>query len=806
MKNKRVLNKAKAFPDTSLSLSYEARRKKMQNILIASGATLCVLIFFFSIPRPEFDDPACTVILAEDGTLLSASIAADEQYRFPPAGRVPEKFARCILTFEDRHFYQHPGINPFSILRAAWNNIKAGRIVEGGSTITMQTVRLSRKGKSRTFGEKIVEAVLSLRLEAGISKDEILSMYCNNAPFGGNVVGLDAAAWRYYGRSADELSWAEAAALAVLPNSPALVFPGRNPAELQRKRDRLLKHLYYDGAIDSMSLQLALLEPLPSEPLRMPRQAPHLLTRALTEGLQGEIIKTSVDPVLQELAGEVLKRHYSRLSGNQIHNAAILVIDVETNLARVYIGNTTGERFGKHVDVITAPRSTGSILKPFLYASLLHEGRILPRTLVPDIPTQLGSYTPKNFHAGYDGAVHASRAISRSLNIPAVRLLMDYGIEKFHFSLRSLGLTTITRSPDNYGLSLILGGAEATLWDLAGVYAGMARDLKHFVSNNGRYNRNNYHTPLYRIEQYEENEPVLHQYPVLDAASIWFCFEAMKEVARPDELAGWQYFTSSRSVAWKTGTSFGHRDAWAIGLNPDYVVAVWAGNASGEGRPNLTGVSAAAPIMFDIFGLLPASSWFEKPWDDLEHVPICSHSGHRASVWCNPAELTWIPRKGLETEPCPYHRLVHLNPELTHRVSDECMSISEMQSESWFVLPPAMEWYYKRRNPFYRELPPWLEGCRPDYENNPMVMLYPRVSNPEIYIPRDLDGETTEAVFEVAHRNDQVTIFWHLNDRYMGQTKNFHKMALNPAMGGHTLTLVDEIGNVLEMNFSVVNR
>ncbi len=765
-----------------------------------------IIIAFFSIKRPVIDDPACTVMISEDGSLLAATIASDEQYRFPVSQDVPDKFARSVIEFEDRYFYNHPGINPFSIIRAALNNIKARRIVQGGSTITMQTVRLYRKGKSRTFFEKIIEAVLALRLELGSTKSEILSMYVSNAPFGGNVVGLDAAAWRYYGRSAHELSWAESAALAVLPNSPGLIFPGKNPDMLREKRDRLLKRLYEKNHIDSITYKLALLEPLPGKPKPLPQVAPHLLFRSIADGKKGEEIVTSLNPVLQERALDIMERHHHRLAGNQIHNAAILVLDVETNKALVYIGNTPGEHHGNYVDIITAPRSTGSILKPFLYASMLHDGMLLPNTLVPDIPTQIGGYMPKNFHPGHDGAVSASRAISRSLNVPAVRMLQQYGVERFHYMLGKLGLTNVTRSPENYGLSLILGGAEATLYDLAGVYAAMARTLNNYRTNQSRYNQNNYRPPDYVAGSNATGNDVLLDHSVLDASAIYFCFEAMKKVARPDELAGWQYFASSRSVAWKTGTSFGHRDAWAIGLNPKHVVAVWVGNASGEGRPNLTGVSAAAPILFDVFAILPPAPWFEKPIDDMAYVPVCRQSGHRASNICTPKDTTWIPVKGLETKACPYHKLVHLNSKKTHRVTDKCININEMAVKPWFVLPPAMEWFYRNKNPFYNPLPPYMAGCNPGKDSNPMALLYPRIEKAIIHIPRDLDGDTTEAIFEVAHRNDNTTIYWHLNDKYVGSTRSFHKMSLQPEEGNHTLTLVDEKGNMLETNFRIIGK
>ncbi len=779
------------------------RKRKRLATLIA--ILLVLAISFFAIKEPAFTDPTCTVLVSKDNTLLAATIASDEQYRFPPSQDIPQKFTSCIIEFEDRHFFNHPGINPFSIARAAWNNIKAKKIVQGGSTITMQVIRLYRKGKDRTIFEKVIEAILALRLEATSSKNKILSMYTSNAPFGGNVVGLNAAAWRYYGRSPHELSWAESASLAVLPNSPAMVHPGRNPEVLQKKRNNLLERLHKNGTIDSITYKLALLEPLPHEPKPLPSLTPHLLTRAITEGKAGQLISTTIDPHLQQQVNGVLERHYSRLSGNQINNGAILILDIESNSALAYAGNTSGTNNGNQVDVITSPRSTGSILKPFLYAAMLHDGQILPRTLVADIPTQIGGYSPKNFHPEYDGAVPASRAIARSLNVPAVRMLQQYGVEKFHFILNKLGLTTITRNPDKYGLSLILGGAEATLWDLAGVYASMARTLNNYRLHQSRYDSRNYSAPSYTPREIEE-EPVLKEHSTLDASAIYFAFEAMKEVARPDELAGWQYFSSSRSVAWKTGTSYGHRDAWAIGLNPKYVVAVWVGNASGEGRPNLTGISAAAPVLFDVFSLLPTSSWFEKPIDDMARVPICRHSGHRALIDCSPVDTMWIPIKGLETAPCPYHITLHLNKERTHRVTDKCASIDEMVQKSWFVLPPAMEWYYKTKNPFYRQLPPYKEGCEPESGANPMELLYPRIEQTEIFIPRELDGNLTEAIFEVAHRDDNATIYWHLNDQYMGLTQSFHKLALRPAEGNHTLTLVDNYGNSVQTRFKVIGQ
>ncbi|NVO08679.1 MAG: penicillin-binding protein 1C [Bacteroidales bacterium] len=765
------------------------------------AVTIC---FWFWLPSPLFSDPTCTVITDEQSNLLDATIACDGQYRFPETNSIPPKFAKCIVTFEDRHFYQHPGVNPFSVWRALVQNIKAKKIVRGGSTISMQVIRLSRKGQSRSFSEKIVEIVLALRLELSYSKNKILRLYASHAPYGGNVVGIDAAAWRYFGRSANELSWAETASLAILPNAPSIIFPGKNQVAFKNKRNRLLKKLLNAGEIDSLTYSLSIQEPLPGEPKELPQLAPHLLTRAIIEGYSGKNVKTTINSNLQSRINNIVEYHKPRLEANSIHNIAVLVLDIETGNTLAYIGNTNPDSTatGKSVDVIKSPRSTGSILKPFLYAAMLNDGLILPNTLIPDIPTQIGSYAPKNFYPTYDGAVPASRALARSLNVPAVRMLQMYGVPKFHHVLNKMGLTTIKRSPDSYGLSLVLGGAEATLWDLAGVYSSLARMLNHFRPLQSRYNKLDIHPPTY-ISDTTRKTPIIDDHSILGAASIFLTFEAMREVARPDELSGWKYFASTRSVAWKTGTSYGHRDAWAIGLNPNQVVAVWVGNASGEGRADLTGVSAAAPIMFDVFGLLPPSGWFERPIDDMAFIPVCKQSGQRATDICEPIDSVWVPIAGLETPPCPYHRMIHLDEKGKYRVNDKCYDRDKMQHQSWFVLPPAMEWFYKSKKPDYRVLPSYLQGCKPENPQKPMAMLYPRIINAIISIPVNLDGTPSDIIFEAVHRTADATIYWHLDDKYVGTTKAFHKLALRPSTGKHVLTLVDGDGETLVTTFTI---
>lgn len=763
-----------------------------------------VAVFWFSTPSPLFADPTCTVIIDSNNELLDATIAKDGQFRFPEADSVPEKFSKCIIAFEDKHFYWHPGVNPFAITRAGYQNLKKGKIVSGGSTITMQVIRLSRKGQHRSFTEKIVEIILALRLEITYNKDEILNLYASHAPYGGNVVGINAASWRYYGRGSKDLSWAETAALAILPNAPSIIFPGKNQQAFLKKRNRLLSKLLVAGDIDSLTYNLSLQEPLPSEPKPLPQIAPHLLTRAIIDGFTGKMVATTIDANLQRRVSAIVDFYKPRFEANSIHNIAVLVVDVKTGSALAYVGNTNSENNdnGRSVDIIKSSRSTGSILKPLLYAAMLNDGLILPNTLIPDIPTQIAGYTPKNYLPTYDGAVPASKALARSLNVPAVRMLQMYSVAKFHYMLNELGLTTVTRSANSYGLSLILGGAEANLWDLAGLYSSMARSLNNFRTYQSRYNRHDLHPAAY-INDTTKRIPIIEENSVLNASSIFLTFEAMREVARPDELSGWKYFASSRSVAWKTGTSYGHRDAWAIGLNPNQVVAVWVGNASGEGRPDLTGVSAAAPIMFDVFGLLPPSNWFERPIDDMAFIPVCRQSGQRATDICEPIDSIWVPLVGLETAPCLYHRIIHLDAKGEFRVNDLCYDRDKMLHQPWFVLPPAMEWFYKTKKPDYRMLPPYRKDCKPESSLKSMAMLYPRSINAKISIPRNFDGSASEIVFEAVHRSNDATIYWHLDDKFVGTTKTFHKLALRPLLGSHILTLVDAEGERLVTPFTI---
>ena len=762
-----------------------------KRLSVTKKVILCILAFLvtgyiFCLPRHLFHVPYSTVVTDRNEELLGARIASDGQWRFPPRNTTPEKIKECLITFEDKHFYHHWGVNPFAIGRAFYQNVKNKRIVSGGSTLTMQTIRLARN-ESRTFREKLIEMIWATRLEFRASKEEILSMYISHAPFGGNVVGLDAAAWRYFGHSADDLSWAESAMLAVLPNAPAMIHLSKGRKTLLDKRNRLLKQLLEKKTIDSSTYELAISEPLPDEPHALPQIAPYLVSRFYQER-NGEYSRSTINKGIQTQVEDLAERWSNEFGRSDIRNLAILVIDIPSNQVVAYCGNVHFDRKqgGNQVDVIQAPRSTGSILKPFLYYAMLQEGSLLPDMLLPDVPVNINGFTPQNFSMQFEGAVPASEALARSLNIPAVTMLQRYGVPKFHSFLQQIGLKTINRSSSHYGLSLILGGAEATLWDVTNAYAMMGRSLLQLPQRSCSLL-----LPTSRIT--ESTDP-------FQPGAVWQTFDALKEVNRPEEI-DWKSIPSMQTIAWKTGTSYGFRDAWAVGVTPRYAVGVWVGNATGEGKPGLVGAQTAGPVLFDIFNLLPSSSWFTRPAGIFVEAEVCRKSGHLKGRFCDETDTLLVLPAGLRTEACPYHHLVTLSADESQRIYENCANTEPTLRKSWFTLPPVWEWYYKQHHPEYKPLPPFKAGCGED-SFQPMQFIYPPM-NARIKLPKQLDGSKGFLTVELAHNNPNATVFWHLDETYQAQTQDFHKISLQPAAGKHSLTAVDGEGNTISTTFFV---
>jgi penicillin-binding protein 1C len=501
---------------------------------------------------------------------------------------------------------------------------------------------------------------------------------------------------------------------------------------------------------------------------------------------------------IQRCVRRIVEQHGGRLDERGIRNLAAVVIDNREAAVVAYVGNVgldRGDEAGQSVDIVQSRRSTGSILKPFLYAAMIKEGGMTPVTLVADTPVRFEGFKPQNYDRRFRGAVPARTALAWSLNVPAVRELREYGVPRFENRLRQWGLTTLDRSPEDYGLTLVLGGAEGKLIEVAGLYAKMAQ-LASGAPRGGREVR------LLRDETEEAS-----RMRGLGAASAYLTLQALTAVNRPDEEGFWRNFSSSKWMAWKTGTSFGLRDAWAVGVTPRFTFGVWAGNADGGGKPGLTGLAAAAPVLFDLLGAVDGGGAIVRPWSGFRQVRVCRESGFLATELC-PAETVSVPEESLFDRMCPFHQTVHLDPSGRFRVDSRCAPVEGMRHESWFVLPPIQEYFYRAEHPEYRPLPPFRADCGggPGAERGSKVMnlIYPE-PDVSVYVPVELDGRAGEVVFEAVHREDGATIHWHLDERYVASTRVFHQLSMRPEPGQHRLVLTDGEGRRLERKFQVVN-
>ena len=779
--------------------------KKHRLKIFAVGFTAFVVWFALCLPNPLFDRPESVVLLDRNGSLLAARIATDEQWRFPQSDSLPERFVTALIAFEDRRFYDHHGVSLKALARATKQNLVAQRVVSGGSTLSMQVIRLARNNPTRSVWEKIGEVFRALRLEMRYTKTEVLGFYCTHAPMGGNVVGVEAAAWRYFRRSPHQLSWSEAATLAVLPNAPGLMHPGRNRDALREKRNRLLHYLHEHEHFDAITLEISLEEPLPEAPQALPQHALHLLHHVKKNMPNAHRFTSTLDVDLQRAAEERVNLHSELLQTNLVHNAAALIADAKTGEVLAYVGNSFGDGNGHDVDVVHAPRSPGSSLKPFLYAALLDDGSQTPDEWIRDVPVNFNGFSPKNFSETHSGVVPASEALARSLNIPAVIGLKRYGIGPFMEKLRELGFKQLNKPADHYGLSLILGGGETTLWELVDAWSRYTRTLSHFQENDGLYPTEI--EPLTAIRSSAEGENKKHgklENPPASAGSIYATFKALEQVRRPDDAAGWEQMSSSRAIAWKTGTSYGYRDAWAVGATPDYIVGVWTGNADGTGRPGVIGTRSSAPLMFQLFDILPVRSRFSPPYDDLVEIDVCSATGCKAGRHCPSVDKRHVPQRCKNTDVCRYHRPVLLDQHSNLRVTPLC---SEVQTEqNWLVLPPVEAWYYRQHQPAYRPLPPYAPGCDAPLENSGLAIVYP-LEGSSLTPTRDFGGATMPIVAEIISTSSQAIVHWHLNDTYLGTTRELHQMALAPETSGlHTLRVVDEDGNTHQVSFTVKKK
>ncbi len=607
----------------------------------AFAAALAAAVRWVPFPEDELARLPASVVLADrTGEPLRVRLGAGGLDCRPGYEPAPEHWiARAMVAAEDRRFWSHPGVDVLAIARAAGQNLFFGRRISGASTLSTQVIRMMHP-RDRTAGAKLVEAFRALQLERRHGKREILAFYLDRAPFGGNVVGIEAAARRYFGKGAAQLSLAEAALLAGVPQSPSRGRPDRHPERAKRRQAYVLERMEACGFITARERAEAGAQPLDTRLGKYPFRAPHFCDLVGVPARAGRdaTVRTTLDADLQRLVEGVLRR---RLAGRLADGGAVVVLEVKTGAVRALVGSPDyADRRAGQVNGAIAPRAAGSTLKPFAYALALDRGLVTPATRLADAPARFRDFDPRNFSPDFRGAVSVRDALVLSLNLPAIDIERRAGQARFHALLRELGLATISKPADHYGLGLVLGNAEVRLLDLANAYACLARG--------GGW------APVRFVES--AAPPATRT--VFSPEACWLVSDMLAGEERAMDTTGHAADVRLPPMAWKTGTSAGLRDAWTVAWNPEYVVGVWVGNSDGSSADELVGRKTATPIAWDLFRRLYPDNdgpWFARPAGVVERT-VCAASGCAPGPHCAHRIADWSIAQVSRREPCMVHR------------------------------------------------------------------------------------------------------------------------------------------------------
>lgn len=749
--------------------------------LLALGV-FCLVGLLWVTARPPFPlaalSPApSTVVAARNGEPLRLFLAPDESWRFPVRlAAVSPVLPRLVIAAEDRHFRRHPGVNPLALARAALANLRAGHVVSGGSTITMQLARLARP-KPRTISAKIGEALAALALERRLGKDAILERYLNMAPYGGNIVGVGAACTFYFGKTPDRLSLAEAALLTVLPRSPLRLDPLRHPAAAKDARDRLLADMARQGVVDAAAAREAAAAPLPKRLVRPPFAAPHFCQMVRDQGGPAARINTTLDPAAQQAVTDILRGRASWLAGQGIGSVAAVVLDPTSREVLALVGGTEyfgDARFGQ-INGATIRRSPGSTLKPFLYAMAMEAGAIFPQSLMLDIPTGFAGYAPKNYDGLYRGRVSAEQALITSLNVPAVRLLNDIGPTPFLDLLRRGGLAALDRPAAHYGLSLILGSGEVTLLSLANLYADLASG------------------GLHRPPKILAGPDVRPQ-RLLSAEACALTTEILARVERPDLPTSWERALAVPAVAWKTGTSYGHRDAWAVGYSADRVIAVWVGNMDAAPVKGISGAVHAGPILFELFrAVSPGGSRLAvPPWLNIAEIEVCAESRQLPGPGCTRRLTAKIIPGRTRLGPCPIHRQLLVDAATGLALDGDCLSSHEARSVTIAEYPAELVSWWRAVGIPFETPPPPHPGCGRSRGEGPRIVS-PNPATPYTLRP-DVPAAFQQIILTADAPAATKRLSWYVDGELAAQGEPGQRLFWQPTPGAHRLVAVDDHG------------
>ncbi|MBN1952734.1 MAG: penicillin-binding protein 1C [Bacteroidales bacterium] len=758
-------------------------RKAVHPAQLISGLILSYALFFllfFALLNKLYplDIPVeySTVVVSSDGHLLHAFLTSDDKWRmFIDSKEISGDLKKAIIFKEDKYFYRHPGINPLSLARALLNNIKEKRRTSGASTITMQVARMLEP-KERNYRSKFIEIFRAFQLEQKLSKDEILQLYLNLVPYGGNVEGVKSASVIYFEKMPNHLSIAEITALSIIPNRPVSLKLGENNAYILEERNQWLRRFGAAGLFPGEAIRDALTEPLEATRHEVPHLAPQLCLR-LKSSYPGEpVIQASIDLELQRKAERLVGSYSRRLYFQNIKNATALVVDNKTRRVLAYIGSADFDNAedGGQVDGIQAIRSPGSTLKPLLYGLAMDLGIVTPKTVVYDVPISFSGYEPENYDDNYRGAITIEEALASSLNIPAVNILDKVGPDIMMESLSYAGFRQIKRERGQLGLSLILGGCGVRLEELVALYASFA--------NEGEYE------PL----QLTQGEAHYQKKQILSAAASFMITEILTKLERPDLPVAWESSQHTPKIAWKTGTSYGRRDAWSIGYNHNYTIGVWLGNFSGEGVPDLSGSEKATPLLFQLFNAIdsdPEEAWFRMP-DELDLRYVCSASGMLPGEYCTDDIIDYFIPGISDTRTCEHLKKILINPDSSLSYCTACKPEFGYIDAVYPNLPPEMISFYEESTIPYKKIPPHNPECE-----RLLTGSDPKITSPiheNDYFVNILDS--SEIMLSCQTSNDVQEVFWYINKKYYDKCKADEKLFFLPNEGKVEISCSDDKG------------
>lgn len=759
-----------------------ARNFFKKSLVFVSILLLCLLLLNKLFPLPA--SPSYSTIITDNkGQVIHAFLTGDEQWRMKTElAEISPLLKKTIVEKEDKYFYYHPGINPLAMARAFVNNLFTGRRTSGASTITMQVARMLQP-KKRTFTNKIVEMFRALQLEYTYSKAEILQLYLNMVPYGSNIQGVKAAALLYFNKNPDHLSLAEITALSIIPNRPNTLVIGRNNALIIQQRNKWLQRFAKDGVFTDKEIQDALSEPLTAQRGTVPKMAPHIAYKLKQQG--GDIIKTNID-LNTQLKTEKLVADYSRgLQFLNIRNAAVVIIRNSDHKIISYVGsaNFYDTIDGGQVNGAAAIRQPGSTLKPLLYGLCMDNGLITPKMIISDVAVNYNGYVPENYDQRFNGNVSMEYSLAHSLNIPAVKMLNQLGKDRMIQALAQCDFKQVKKDQQKLGLSMILGGCGTTLEELTGLFS--------LFANNGKYIR----------PKFLQQDSINESSTILSPAAAFIINEVLSTINRPDFPINWQATEHLPKIAWKTGTSYGRRDAWSIGYNRQYTIGVWVGNFSGQGIPELSGAQTATPLLFKIFNSVDYNSnedWFKQP-KDCDIRMVCSETGMPPSDQCTDLVTDYFIPLVSPSLPCNNRKEIMVSADEKTSYCVYCAPANGYKKKWYKNINPDIENYFQERNIAYEKIPRHNPACEKIfYETGPVIQSPDNGAN--YYISKE---KPEPLQLQCQAGTDVNKVYWYINNRFYKAAQAREKIFFLPDAGVNKISCTDDKGRNRDIKITV---